>query len=85
MVYRGPSELGIGAVRISTTSSGEPDWLYAAEPGSIEDYARSDHPISFRAVRGVLHAPAYQARLRVGRLVLARRGLFYVPILVSTH
>ena len=34
-----------------------------------------------RAVRGVLHAPAVQARLPVGRAVPARRGLFHVPLL----
>src|SRR5678815_3338845 len=73
-------ELGDRAVRISPTGPGEPDRLYAGEPGAAQGSAGGRHVRRIRAVRRVLHAPAAQMGLRVGGPLHCRRGVLHVQI-----
>ena len=65
----------------TAAGAGQPHRRHPVQPGAAEDPAGSDHLERVRAVCDVLHEPAVQARLRVGRLVPGRGGVFHLPLL----
>src|SRR6478672_3085389 len=71
--------VGHCAVRISAAGAGEPDRLHGDVARPAQDPAGADHADRVRPVRDAVHGRDVQARLRVGRLVHAGRGVFHVP------
>src|ERR1044071_9772990 len=81
LVRRGAPQLGPRALRVHASSPCEPDGLHAPHAAAVENLAGGHHARGLRALRALLHAPALEARLPLGRLLHARRGLLRLPLL----
>ena len=72
-------ELGHRAVRVPAAGAGQPHRLRRRHhAGAAQDHAGSDHAGGVRAVRGVLHGPAAQARLSCGPALCLVGAVYFI-------